>query len=593
MKDARLTSIDLLPAFEMICESAVETLQVDRVSIWFYNHEQTSLICESLYDSTLQSFQDAEALHEEYYPDYFSALEKNRSIVVNDTHSDDRVRELSDHYLSKLNIRAMMDIPIISGGMTLGVLCCEQYGDSREWSFDEEAYATSIGDMVAFINEHVKRRDAEQEAKKLAYYDALTDLPNRNLLEEKLDEKIEESSGHFAFFYLDIDDFSKVNEQLGFRIGDQLLMAIAKRLKSKRSSEDVIGRIDHDGFVVLTGFSDEKSHLFRSIHHYQQLFQQPFLIEGHNIFITVSTGVVLYPEGGDNPGTIMRNAHRANAVAKHEGLSSTKFYEHSYDDYAFEDQWFHMNLKQALEHNEFCMYYQPQVNIETMEVTGLEALIRWNHPSKGQISPQKFIPFAEVTGLIVPLGDWILRQAVEQILVLEHNGYDDVRISVNISPEQFKHPAFIDTLTAILSERSVSPSKLRLEITETMAIDHESAVIARLHKLDEMGVTVALDDFGTGYSSLKYLSLFPIHCLKIDRSFIDDITSNVKNEAIVRSIIDLADNLQLEVVAEGVESKEVLHHLQQLGNQTIQGYYFSKPMPTDQLLPWMESFAKS
>ncbi|MCA0971829.1 sensor domain-containing phosphodiesterase [Halobacillus litoralis] len=592
MKDARLTSIDLVPAFQMICESTAETLQVDRVAVWFFSEDRTTLECRALYDHPSKKFKNAQGLQKAHYPAYFSSLEENRSIVVEQTSDDFRVHELLEDYLAPLNIKALMDIPIISGGKTIGVLCCEHYDDSRNWSFDEEAFATSIGDMIAFINEHIKRRKAEKKAKELAYYDYLTHLPNRNALEEHLDTRMDQADGrsYFALIYLDIDGFTEMTERLGYRIGDQLLMAVTRRLKSALQKGEFISRLDYDGFAIVTNDTEVKNALYKRIHKYLESLKEPLMVDGQEFFITVSTGVVVFPEDGDSPATIVRNGHRANTEAKRLGRSMITFYRPSFDEYEFEQQWFHMDLAKALENEEFELYYQPQVHPFSKEVTGIEALVRWTHPEKGVIPPNEFIPLAEVTGLIVPLGKWILEKAVHQAIELDHQGMGDICVSVNISAIEFQHPEFLTHVKRVVYESGISPEKLRLEITETMAMDHEDYTIENLHHLQDLGVTVALDDFGTGYSSLKYLSLFPIQCLKIDRSFIRNVESNPKNGAIVQSIVDLAENLDLEVIAEGVETKEELRHLTAIGNQIIQGYYYSKPLPANELLSWIQSF---
>ncbi|WP_079479367.1 sensor domain-containing phosphodiesterase [Halobacillus salinus] len=595
MKDERLTSIDLVPAFQMICESTVETLQVDRVGIWFYHNDHSTLQCLAMYDRPAKKTLNLSDLQKNQFPTYFSSLEENRSIVIEDTQNDFRVSELRKEYLLPHDIRAMMDIPIISGGETIGVLCCEQHTNSRSWTFDEEAFATSIGDLIAFINEHIKRRKAEKEAKHLAYTDLLTNFPNRNALEEKLDSRIEQAdtSQAFALLYFNIDNFLEMKERLGYRIGDQLIMAVARRLKSERQPEEFISKLEYDGFILMTDFCERKVSLYERIQQYKKLFREPFVVDHQEFFITVSIGVAIFPEDGDSPATLIRNTSRANTEAKRLGRSMTAFYQPSLDESEFGRQWFHMDLTKALEEEQFRLYFQPQVNTKSNEVTGLEALIRWEHPERGTISPADFIPLAEVTGLIVPLGQWTLRKATEQILDLEKLGFMECVVSVNISAVEFQQPIFVDQLENILQEAGVSPGKLRLEITETIAMDYEEFMIEQLNRLNELGVSVALDDFGTGYSSLKYLSLFPIHCLKIDRSFIKDATTNAKNEGITRSIIDLAEHLQLEVVAEGIETEEDLLHVQSMGGQTIQGYYFSKPLPPYQLNEWLSNFYKS
>ncbi|RWZ51292.1 GGDEF domain-containing protein [Halobacillus fulvus] len=589
MKDSRLNSFDLVPAFQMICESAADTLQVDRVSIWLFNKDETALVCQTLFDKLTNRFQQARDLQKDTFPAYFKALQRDRSIVVDDTESDDRVSELKKIYLDIESIQSMMDIPIIRGGDMIGVLCCEQVGRTRVWSLDEEVFAASIGDIVAFTIEHLKRKEAEQQARKLAYYDYLTDLPNQNLISEKLDERLEEDDlTPFAFIYLDVDHFTKINEGLGYRIGDQLLMAITRRLKENLKTGDLFGRLGHNGFSIMTSREQKKTSLYKKIEAYKRLFHDPFIIDDQKLVITASAGIALFPEHGDNPAVLIRNAHTATRKGKKEGHSLIKFYHPSMDEENFESLWVEMNLAQAIEEEQLQLYYQPQVRLESGRVTGFEALARWIHPEKGIIPPSEFIPLAEVTGLIIPLGEWGLKQAAWRLKEFETKELSDLTISVNISPQQFQHPRFIDKLREILQETLIDSSKLVLEITETIALEHESYVIEKLKAIEEMGVQLAIDDFGTGYSSLQYLSLFPLQILKIDRSFMKDWKKNPKNEAIVNTILHLGRSLDLEIVAEGVETKEMVDRLKELNSDCIQGYYVSKPLPGEELYAWID-----
>lgn len=595
MKDSRLTTTDLIPAFQLICESTVETLQIDRVGIWFYKNEKARLECQAMYDRSNPNSKRDTILKKCNYPTYFASLEENRSIVVEDTTNDFRVRELEEDYLTDHNIKALMDIPIISGGITIGVLCCEQHAEPRAWTFDEEGFATSIGDMIAFINEHIKRRKAEKEVKDLAYSDHLTNLPNRNALEERLDYRIERADGehYFALVYFDIDNFSEINMRLGYRVGDQLLMAVTRKLRSALRKNELLTKMDYDGFIIMTDMAENKSTLHRRIQTFQDLLNHSFDVNNQEFYITVSKGIVIFPEDGDSPATMIRNAHRANSESKRLGRGRMAFYHSSLDEAEMEHQWFQMNIAKALEHQEFRLYYQPQVDTSTNQVTGVEALIRWEHPQKGLVPPNSFIPLAELTGLIIPLGQWTIRKAAEEIHHLNELGYNNLTVSVNISAIEFQQTAFVHQLQKIINETNLSAERLRLEITETIATEQEDYMIEQLHRLNELGVTVALDDFGTGYSSLKYLSLFPIQCVKIDRSFIHDVTTNSKNEAIVRSIVDLADHLKLSVITEGVETEQDLQHVKSLGSHTVQGFYFSKPLTSHQLETWLNEFYSS
>ncbi|WP_062515294.1 EAL domain-containing protein [Halobacillus sp. KGW1] len=586
MKDARLTRIDLLPAFEMICNTTIETLDTDRVSVWMFDEARENLQVEAMKERGDRTVDPPmKNLPRNAFPAYFSALENERTLAVSNTTQDDRVFELSEAFNQPNNVLAMLDIPIICGGEMVGVLCCEQFDRSRPWDFDEKAFGTSIADMAAFITEHVKRKEAEMELERIAFYDSLTNLPNRHWIEHYLDDEIQKDQP-FAVLYMDIDRFSAFNEELGYRVGDQLIMGITRRLKSALHGRDKLGWFQ-DGFVVLLHDPGEGIQLHQRISHYLQQFHAPYSIESQDIYVTVSTGGAVFPDHGDSPATIIRHAHRAKTAAKQNGRSQFRFFDPEMDQDHLAYERFQLNLRKALDKDQFELFYQPQVQASTGKVRGMEALIRWEHPEKGLLPPALFLPLAEMTGMIVEIGEWVLQTGLAKLNELENAGYTGLVMSINISPQHFEHPSFLKTLEAALAQSRVNPSQLLLEVTEQIAFRQESRTVETLRKMERMGVQIAIDDFGTGYSSMKYLSLYPIHTLKVDRSFTKDLLLKDKSRIIVKKMIELGQSLGCEVVVEGVENAETADYLQGIHADMLQGFYIEKPLPSALLHEWM------
>lgn len=439
---------------------------------------------------------------------------------------------------------------------------------------------------VTSIRDITERKQAEEQIHFMAYHDDLTNLANRKLFLEKMGQAIRDAKRTgtvLAVMFLDLDRFKLINDIFGHGAGDQLLITVADRLSCTVSSEATIARLGGDEFTLLLPGIEGTAHAERIAQSILDVISQPFEIAGRELTISASIGISLYPEGGRDVDTLMKNADTAMYRAKETGRNNYRFYTTAMDAQAFERLALEQDLRKAIDRNELFLHYQPQVNIQSGQIVGVEALLRWHHPTHGMLPPAKFIPLAEDTQLIIPIGEWVLRTACKQNKAWQRAGYPPMRVAVNLSASQFQQKNLVQLVAQILEEAQLEPKYLELEITETIAMQNVGQVIETLQELAKLGVEISIDDFGTGYSSLNYLKHFPIHRLKIDQSFVHDITYDPLGAAIATSIIAMAHSLDLNVIAEGVETKEQLQFLQEKRCDEMQGYYFSRPLSAEDL----------
>ncbi|MFD2112857.1 putative bifunctional diguanylate cyclase/phosphodiesterase [Thiorhodococcus fuscus] len=427
----------------------------------------------------------------------------------------------------------------------------------------------------------------EEQLYYMAHYDTLTGLPNRLMLRDRLHlalARAEREHSFVALLFIDLDRFKTVNDSLGHLSGDLLLRQVGERFASLVRTEDTISRIGGDEFVVLIqqGATPRESVALTSAIAGKIItaLERPFQINDREIFTSASIGIACYPTDGETANDLLKNADTAMYHAKAIGKNNYQFYSKVLNAEATERLDMENGLRRALERGEFELYYQPKVATRTGRILGAEALLRWNHPERGRVSPAQFIPLCEETGLIIPIGDWIIRTACLQTLDWSRQGYVDLRIAINLSPLQFRQPDLIVKVAETLENTGIDPAQLEFEVTESGAMEDMEKTIRTLNTFKEMGIHISIDDFGTGHSSLSYLKRFPVHTLKIDQSFIRNLSTSDKDAAIVRSIITLAHSLQFSVIAEGVETQEHLEFLSCEGCDAIQGYFFSPPIPS-------------
>ncbi len=445
---------------------------------------------------------------------------------------------------------------------------------------------------------HISRRKtAESLVNRMAYYDELTGLPNRSMFSETLNKAIVHADRYgnsMAVLFLDIDDFKRINDTLEHRFGDLLLKKVAERLTRYVRETDTIARNEQDGsdvnMVARLG-GDEFSVLLTDFNTYEDAarvaqrllnaISLPFQLGEHEIFITTSIGIGIYPQDGYNADAIIKNTDTALYHAKFRGKNSFQFYEKRMNASSMKRLTLESELQKAIKREEFLLHYQPQIDLKKGKMIGAEALIRWNHPEKGLILPGEFINVTEETGLIIPIGEWVLRTVCWQSRIWQNTGIPPLRISVNLSSMQFLNSDLLQIVSSVLSEYAMDPRHLELEITESILMHNRGITINVLNEFKQMGIRLSIDDFGTGYSSLGYLKQFPLDSLKIDRSFVSEVPGNEDDAAIVSAIIAMSHRLNLTVIAEGFETMQQLDFLRQMGCDEIQGFLISRPLSTE------------
>ncbi len=439
--------------------------------------------------------------------------------------------------------------------------------------------------LVAIVQDITTRKHAEAQLMHLANYDTLTDLPNRALLGQRLDKAIEEAE-HIerlvAVLFIDLDRFKIINDTLGHDSGDELLKVVARRLDEAVRPGDTVGRYGGDEFVIVLANVAHIDDVTRVVNKILGQLSPAITIGGRELFVTPSIGITLFPFDDDTSDDLLRNADSAMYDAKEQGGNTFRFYTAEMNARAERRLTLETGLRHALERGEFLLHYQPQVNLVSGEILGAEALIRWQHPDWGLISPAEFIPLAEETGLILPIGEWVLAEACAQTRVWHNAGHAGLKIAVNLSSRQLSQKNLVEAVATTLTRCAVARGTLELEITESLLMQDLEQTAGTLEALAALGVTISMDDFGTGYSSLSYLKRLPIDVLKIDQSFVRDISSDPDDAAIVHAIIAMAHSLNIRVIAEGVETAEQLAFLRQHRCDGMQGYYFSRPLPPAQ-----------
>jgi diguanylate cyclase (GGDEF)-like protein len=437
-------------------------------------------------------------------------------------------------------------------------------------------------EIAFFVVDVSQNKQAQEKLNHLAYHDALTDLPNQVLFKDRLKQAIaysRRSDQMHAVLLLNLDRFKTINDSLGYTAGDRLLQSVAQRLTSCVRESDTVARFGSDEFAILLTQISRPQDAANAARAIKEVLDQAFIFDEQEVFISTSIGISLYPHDDRDTAGLLKNAGAALDRAKVEGGNRYEFYTAGGTTRALKQLVLESNLRGALERSEFVVQYQPQVTIPDFHLVGMEALVRWQHPSLGLLYPSEFVPLAEESGLIIALGEWVMRNACLQNKAWQDAGLAPMRLSVNFSARQFQQPAFINAVAEILRETNLDPRWLELEITESSIMKEPDQAIEKLHELKLMGIRVAVDDFGTGYSSLNYLKRFPIDTLKIDKTFVADVCKDPHDTAIVRAIITLGHALDLTVIAEGVETQEQLKYLSSLGCDVVQGFLFSKSLP--------------
>jgi predicted signal transduction protein with EAL and GGDEF domain/FixJ family two-component response regulator len=476
-----------------------------------------------------------------------------------------------------------------------------RFGEAQH--FEARLVATGPNEVLGLVRDISERKRAEEQIRRLAYCDSLTGIPNRQAFLEMLERELQRSkigNKKFAVLFMDLDAFKRINDTLGHNVGDQLLKQVSDRLRETIRPNDLLSRGDllprvdtpnsagtnlarlgGDEFTILIPDLERVEHALNVAHRVKDAMRRPFVIEGNEIFVTASIGISLFPEDGDDCTSLLKYADTAMYHAKNCGKNNAKLYSSSLTMQIMSHVRLEVGLRRALQNDELYLLYQPQLDVRSNEIVGVEALVRWRHAERGVVSPNEFIPLAEETGLIVPIGEWVLRTACNQARHWQKLGRRPVRIAVNLSAKQFKDENLSQIVLSALHDTGLDPRLLELELTEGTLMDDAKATLATLEQLRGIGVYLSIDDFGTGYSSMNYLKRFDVRALKIDRSFISGLPQDSENAAITRAIIAMAHGLKMIVVAEGVETGEQLVLLEEYGCDLVQGFYLGRPAPPE------------
>ncbi|MEK7435293.1 MAG: EAL domain-containing protein [Pseudomonadota bacterium] len=481
---------------------------------------------------------------------------------------------------AKAGLHAGLAFPILLGNEILGVMeffSCKRRASDAELLRSMRSVGEQIGQFMA-------RRQAEERVHHLAHYDELTGLPNRSTFSQRLSHALAQArrnSKSLAVLFIDLDRFKNINDTLGHEAGDNVLVEIAQRLQGCLREGDTVGRLGGDEFVVLIEALPEPMQVAAVAQKILGAAIKPFVIESQEFHLSASIGISTYPDDSEDMQGLLKSADIAMYRAKEQGRNNYQFYSALMNIHTVERLALESDLRRALERGEFLLHYQPKIDIASGRVTGMEALLRWQRPGHGLVAPMQFIPLAEETGLIVPIGAWVLKTACARNKAWQDQGLPPLRVAVNLSVRQFAHESLLQDVGQVLAETGLDPAGLELDITESMVMHDPEHAVKLLGSLKQMGIHISMDDFGTGYSSLAYLKRFPIDSLKIDRSFMRDIPGDSDGAAIAHAIIAMARSLRLKVIAEGVEREEQLHFLREHECDEMQGYLFSKPLPEE------------
>ncbi len=451
-----------------------------------------------------------------------------------------------------------------------------------------------LSSLERSIRYAIERKRTEEQILYMAYYDNLTGLPNSRLFKDRLQQAMMHVARHqrlSAVLFLDLDNFKYINDTLGHTIGDLLLKEVADRLqKCLRKSDsvaypkaddpnDTVSRLGGDEFIILLLEIKQAEDAAKVAQRVLETLSLRFMMDRNEVYITASIGIAVYPFDGEDIDALLKNADTAMYHAKGRGKNNYQFYKQSMNAAALTKLTLEGSLRKALDRGEFLLHYQPQMDIRTKKIVGMEALIRWQHPERGLVPPLEFIPLAEEIGLIIPISEWVLRAVCAQNKAWQEEGFHPIRVSANLSSQHFKHPGLVPAIVKALDDTGLSPRYLEIEITESIFMENIKEVISRVNEIKSRGIRLTMDDFGTGYSSLSYLKNLPLDAIKIDRSFVKDIQTDPGSAAIVKAIIAMSNSLNLDVVAEGVETEQQLSFLLEQGCNKMQGYLLSRPLP--------------
>ncbi|MFL6655849.1 MAG: EAL domain-containing protein [Sulfurifustis sp.] len=577
--------------YQRVCDAAVNGGQFAAAAVLLPHASGGAMTVSAAAGTGIAALDETRVSVDETQPDGQGlvrvAYRTGKPAVSNNFQKDERMRRWHES-AARIGLKAAAAVPLVHHHRTIGVLLLHS---SEKRAFDDQVVKLleRMADNIAFALENFERESerkrAEDRIQHLATHDGLTDLPNRVMFSQLLNAEIQSAQRYerkFAVLFIDLDRFKIINDTLGHETGDKLLQEISRQLRESLRASDIVARLGGDEFVVLAREASGVEQATIVARKILSTVTRPVMLAGQECRVTASIGIAMYPNDGEDEQTLMKNADIAMYHAKEEGKNNFRFHSRDAKSRSLERLTLEVNLRRALEQNEFSLHYQPQLDLRTGAITGVEALLRWQNPALGAIPPAQFIPIAEETGLIVPIGKWVLRTACAQNVAWQRQGLAPIRVAVNLSARQFADDDLLHDIAAALADTGMSPELLELEITEGMVIHNPDRALRVLTAIRQTGVRLAIDDFGTGYSSLGQLKNFPIDTLKIDRSFIREIPRDAEDKAITKAIIAMGKTLGLKVVAEGVETHDQEAFLREQACDEIQGYYFSEPVPAAQ-----------
>ncbi len=568
-----------------LLKSIGKFFEVDRTYLFTINHENQTIIysnewCE---EGILPLVDRREKISLEIYPWWINQLQQNNLVYVEDVDLMSAEASVEQEHLRKQGVKSIISMPITVNGEIEAFIGIDSVKSTGKWS-QENIELLRI--MAQILSIGITQINYLKEINFLAYHDPLTKLPSRLLLTKRLDKKISQSNTKkdwINILFINLDGFKIINDTLGYQQGDELLKQVAERLVNLSGKNKNVYRIDGDQFVLCLKDQqrEEESEIVAS--EIIDLFKVPFLLKGGEYTITASIGISQYPVDGKDAELLIESAYMAMDKAKSLGKNQYLRYSDELKKETLETLLLTNDLYHAIKRDEMMLYYQPQVNGLTGKIMGVEALLRWKHPMFGFVSPFKFIPLAEKTRLILPIGSWVLETACAQWREWQEKGIAPINLSVNFSVRQLSHPRIVEEIQEVLEKNNMRPEMLGIEITESVAIDSNKEIQETLQKIKKLGITLSIDDYGKEYSSMNRLKEESVDALKVDMSFIQGIGINPKDEIIIKSILSLASELGLKSVAEGVETKEQKEFLNQTTCDKLQGYYFYKPMPATEI----------
>lgn len=591
-KEEAIANGNLSRALNVISEKAAQAIACTRVSVWFCDSGFTEFRCVHLFDNGYHDAEPNITLRTGDQSELLNHLARRRTFAVSDTWNDKRAHRFLRDYLAPYRVSALIGAPFRHAGKVRGVLVIEHVGAPRRWTRDERVFASSLADFLSLAISSSGRQEAQEQLQYMANYDRLTGLPNRAMFQDRLAHaltKAHRANREIALLFVDLDRFKPINDSLGHHIGDRILRGIAKRLMRCVRSADTVARLGGDEFTVIIEEIDELETVIAVCERILSTLAEPLMIGDKEMSLTCSIGIALFPNDGTDGQTLLQNADTAMYRAKQAGRNGYRFFTSDMHEQAIARLERETDLRKALQRQELRLVYQPQIDIETGRTIGVEALVRWQHPVKGLIAPDDFIPLAEDVGLISQIGGWVLREACLQARKWREQYHQDFHVAVNLSVGQFMVRNVAELIAEVLHETGLPPDGLLLEITESLAVVEQASTLKLLQDVKALGCRLALDDFGTGNSSLSYLKLFPVDIIKVDRSFVRDLPGDAHDMAIARATINLAHSLGLTVIAEGVEQAAQLQWLRAEGCHIMQGYLFTVPMPPEECSAWLQA----